>query len=69
VYLTCLWIQVVFYAMAAAGRVMQLAGGRLRALAAPWLFVSLNITTVLALWDAVRGRYTVTWERAAAPKG
>ena len=30
-----------------------------------WLFLVLNWTTVLALWDASRGRYLIQWSRTS----
>ena len=56
--------QLAFYglaALAAAGVRPGGAAGKL--LSVPMMFVSLNATTVLALWDAARGKYRAAWKR------
>jgi glycosyltransferase involved in cell wall biosynthesis len=56
-------MQVWFYLAAAVGWMFQQAGPRSSLFGAPLMFLALNTTTVAALWDAVRGRYRVTWGR------
>lgn len=53
--------QVLFYAVALAGRVFPI-----RTCAAATMFVSLNVTTLMALADAAAGRFNVKWERGAS---
>lgn len=55
--------QLAFYALAAAGALAAALGRRGGLLAVPYLFVSLQAVTLLALWDAARGRYQVRWTR------
>jgi poly-beta-1,6-N-acetyl-D-glucosamine synthase len=62
VYGTLLSLQVVFYLSALAGLGFQLTGCRSACFGAPLVFVSLNATTVVALWDALRGRFRATWQ-------
>ena len=56
--------QLLFYAAAFFGAVAQRAGLRLPLVSVPLMFVTLNGTTALALWDALRGRFTATWKRS-----
>lgn len=58
-------VQAVIYVMAAAGWFGAHRGWSLRALGVPFMFVALNLTTALALIDALRGRYRVQWQRVA----
>lgn len=58
-------LHLAFYALAGLGAATQLAGVRLKPLAPAMMFVALNWTTVLALIDASRGRYTAAWKRVA----
>lgn len=59
-----LTVQAWFYLAASVGWIFQQAGRRSSLFGAPLMFLALNTTTVAALWDAVRGRYRVTWTRA-----
>ena len=62
-YRWLLLLQVVFYATAVGGLLLD-RGGRLpKVMSVPMMFVSLNWTTVLALSDASRGRFTAAWKR------
>ncbi|MEI6149172.1 MAG: glycosyltransferase [bacterium] len=54
--------QVVFYLSALAGMVAQRKGGGAGCLGVPVMFVALNVTTALAVWDALRGRYNAAWK-------
>ena len=55
---------IAFYALAAAGAAgLRPRGAAGKLLSVPMMFVSLNATTVLALWDAARGRYRAAWKR------
>lgn len=58
-------LQLALYAAAILAWVLDRRGHRPRLLGTVLMFVSLNVTTALALWDAVRGRYRATWQRAA----
>ena len=54
--------QGLFYASAAGGWWMQ-RRGRGRWLGVSLMFLSLNVTTLAALWDATRGRFQATWQK------
>lgn len=58
-----------FYMAAAVGWLYQQTGRRSPLFALPLMFVTLNVTTLLALWDAARGRFQVTWRRAPVEPG
>ena len=60
VYAWLLAGHAAFYAAAGLGA----AGVSFKPLAIPMMFVSLNWTTVLALYDASQGRFTAAWKRA-----
>ena len=57
-----LLIQALFYTSAVAGWTSQRSGHG-RWLGVSLMFVSLNVTTAVALWDAVRGRYRAAWQK------
>lgn len=56
-------LQAVFYALALASVVAQKTGRKAGFLGVPLMFVALNVTTALALWDALRGRYNAAWKK------
>jgi cellulose synthase/poly-beta-1,6-N-acetylglucosamine synthase-like glycosyltransferase len=56
--------QGLFYLAALVGWFCQLTGHRLKSAGIPLMFLSLNLTTLAALWDASRGRFQATWQRA-----
>lgn len=56
-------LQVLFYLVALTGMVAQRCGWKAGFAGIPMMFVSLNVTTALALWDAVRGRYEGAWRK------
>ena len=56
-------LQVLFYLAALAGLMVQRKGRGAGCLGIPMMFVALNITTALALWDAWRGRYNAAWKK------
>jgi biofilm PGA synthesis N-glycosyltransferase PgaC len=60
-----LGLQVLFYIAAGVGYVFQRQGKKSSLFGLPLMFVSLNTTTTGALWDALRGRFRATWQRAA----
>lgn len=62
-YAVLLTWHAVFYASAMIGWWFQRAGRRSVLFGAQLMFVTLNATTVAALWDAVRGRFRATWQR------
>jgi biofilm PGA synthesis N-glycosyltransferase PgaC len=57
--------QMAFYATALTAWGLDRLGRRPPLVGTVLMFVSLNVTTVLALWDASRGRFRATWQRAA----
>jgi biofilm PGA synthesis N-glycosyltransferase PgaC len=62
-YRFALAFQIVFYALAFMGFIWS--GRKLGPLfSAPYLFTALNVTTLLALADALTGRLSGTWEPA-----
>lgn len=63
VYAVLLTWHVAFYASALVGWWFQRAGRRSVLFGAQMMFVALNATTVLALCDALRGRFRATWQR------
>jgi hypothetical protein len=56
-------LQCLFYVLAWCGSLAQASGVRFRLGGAAMMFVALNVTTLLALGDAARGKYHVRWER------
>lgn len=64
VYSVLLTWHGLFYASAVAGWIFQRAGLRSSLFGAPLMFLTLNATTVAALWDALRGRFRATWQRS-----
>jgi hypothetical protein len=66
VYAGALAAQLAFYAAAAAGALTRRRRGPLaRALAVPYAFCLLNLTTVAGVWHFVTGRQSVQWRKAA----
>jgi cellulose synthase/poly-beta-1,6-N-acetylglucosamine synthase-like glycosyltransferase len=65
-YLVLLLVQAAFYASAGWGWWCQRRGRRSRLFGASLMFLTLNLTTLRALWDAARSRYQVTWKKAAS---
>ncbi|HVJ86531.1 MAG TPA: glycosyltransferase family 2 protein [Caulifigura sp.] len=64
-YSVLLSLQFALYVTAIAGWVSQQIGQRSKLFGPSLMFVSLNATTVAALWDALRGRYRATWRKTA----
>ncbi|MBI5761250.1 MAG: glycosyltransferase family 2 protein [Planctomycetales bacterium] len=64
-YVSLLAVQTWFYLAAVVGWIFQQTGRKSTLFGAPLMFLSLNTTTVAALWDAARGRSRVTWQKAA----
>lgn len=64
-YVCLLSLQIGFYGAAACGWWTQRLGRKSRLFGAPLMFLTLNWTTSLAVWDALRSRYRVTWTKAA----
>ena len=52
-----------FYASAAIGWICQRTGRPALLFGLQFMFLTLNVTTLVALFDAVRGRFQVTWQR------
>lgn len=65
VYVALLAAQAVLYLAALTGWGLSRLGHRAPLVGTALMFVALNLTTVLALWDAVRGRFRAAWQRAA----
>jgi biofilm PGA synthesis N-glycosyltransferase PgaC len=65
VYGTLLAAQGILYLAALTGWGLGRLGRRAPLLGTALMFVALNLTTVLALWDACRGRFRAAWQRAA----
>ena len=63
VYWFLLNVQAVFYVSAAMGWLFQQRGRRSSLFGPSLMFVTLNLTTTLALWDAFRANYRVTWQK------
>ncbi len=63
-YAVLLSLQFSFYMLALCGWWYQQAGWKSRCFGTPLMFLTLNLTTALALWDACRARYQVTWQKA-----
>lgn len=61
--------QALFYLAAGWGWWRAHRGRRGGGLAVPYLFLSLNVTAALGLWDAVRGKTQVQWARPRSPQG
>jgi cellulose synthase/poly-beta-1,6-N-acetylglucosamine synthase-like glycosyltransferase len=56
-------LQAVFYLVAAFGWIGQKWGCRMGLVGVPYMFLLLNLTTLAAWLDFVRGRFAVTWQR------
>jgi biofilm PGA synthesis N-glycosyltransferase PgaC len=65
IYRVLLIIQLAFYASAVVGWCYQLAGRGSRLFGPSLMFVTLNLTTAAALWDALFANYRVTWQKTA----
>ena len=55
-------LQTLLYLSALMGMIGQRKGWGAGCLGVPLMFVALNLTTALALWDALRGRYNAAWK-------
>ncbi len=64
-YRVLLIAQMAFYTAALVGWCYQLAGRGSSLFGPPLMFVTLNLTTAAALWDALFARYRVTWQKTA----
>lgn len=64
-YFYLMALQGVLYLLAALGWHYQRSGHGSKIGGALLMFVALNATTVTAWWDALRGRFSPTWQRAA----
>ncbi len=64
-YSVLLSLQFVLYTSAFAGWLAQQLGQKWKLFGPSLMFVSLNATTVAALWDAMLGRYRATWRKTA----
>lgn len=65
IYRVLLIVQLAFYASALVGWCYQLAGRGSRLFGPSLMFVTLNLTTAVALWDALFANYRVTWQKTA----
>lgn len=57
-------LQVAMYVSALIGWIYQKCGRRSALFGPPLMFLALNVTTALALWDALRSKYRVTWQKS-----
>lgn len=57
-------MQICGYIAAGVGWMYQRAGRRSTCFGPCLMFLTMNLTTMLALWDAWRDRYQVTWARS-----
>ncbi len=64
VYRVLLSLQAVMYLSALVGWLYQKRGRRSVLYGPSLMFLALNVTTALALWDALRSKYRVTWQRS-----
>jgi biofilm PGA synthesis N-glycosyltransferase PgaC len=64
VYTIILAVHCCFYLSALAGWAFQQAGKRSTCFAAQLMFLTLNLTTLVALLDAARGHFRVAWEQS-----
>jgi poly-beta-1,6-N-acetyl-D-glucosamine synthase len=65
VYSVCLALQGTLYVSALAGWLSQQFGRKSAVFGPSLMFVTLNTTTIAALWDAACGRFQATWRKAA----
>lgn len=56
--------QMAMYASSAVGWIYQKSGRKSVLFGPALMFLALNVTTALALWDALRSRYRVTWQKS-----
>lgn len=63
-YALLLTWHVAFDVSALVGWWLQRTGRRSVLFGAQLMFVALNATTIVALWDAVRGRFRATWQKS-----
>jgi cellulose synthase/poly-beta-1,6-N-acetylglucosamine synthase-like glycosyltransferase len=64
-YSVLLALQFAMYASALAGWMSQQLGRKSPVFGPSLMFVSLNATTLAALWDALCGRFQATWRKTA----
>lgn len=64
IYKVTLAVQTLFYLSAVAGWLAQAAGIRVGPAGAVLMFVNLNVATLLAWGDALRGKFRVAWDRS-----
>ncbi|MBS0205174.1 MAG: glycosyltransferase family 2 protein [Planctomycetes bacterium] len=64
-YQVLMLAQSAFYVAAVVGWSYQATGRGSRLFGPPLMFVTLNLTTAAALWDALFARYRVTWQKTA----
>jgi poly-beta-1,6-N-acetyl-D-glucosamine synthase len=65
-YKLMLILQSAFYYSAFAGWMCQRIGQPSTLFGIQLMFITLNMTTLAALWDSIRGRFRVTWQRSEA---
>ena len=63
VYQLLLTAQLAFYATAVTGWLCQRYGRGTACFGPSLMFLTLNVSTLLALWDVLRSRYRVTWQK------
>ena len=63
-YRVLLVVHLAFYYSAMAGWLCQRMGKPSVLFDVQLMFITLNLTAVVALWDSLRGRFRVTWKRS-----
>lgn len=63
-YVPLFGLQVLFYAVAFAGCVLDRARITCAWVGAPFMFIALNVVTLMGISDALRGRSAPAWRRA-----
>lgn len=61
-YAACLTLQLVFYAMAFCGWILERRGRRVSLLGMPMYFVLANLAAVIAFYKFLRGERLARWE-------
>jgi hypothetical protein len=64
-YRATLAAQLLFYALAAAGRLALFSGGLRRVASVAYYFVTMNLAIVVGFWRFVRHAQGAAWERTA----
>lgn len=63
-YQLLLWLQIGFYGLAFLGWLISKTNIKTGLIGAPYMFVALNFSMLLAWWDTLRGNYSAVWDRS-----